>query len=265
MPSTAGRPAHPSPVARPRPAGVLAGLGVLAILGAAGLTALGIWQLERRVWKLDLIERVEVRTAAPVVPAPGPSDWSRISREADEYRHVRVTGTFDHDREVQTQAVTDLGSGFWIVTPLRTDDGFTVLVNRGFVPSDRRQPQTRTDGQVPGGVTVDGLLRISEPAGGFLRTNAPDEDRWYSRDVAAIAAARGLGDVAPYFIDADRAQGGISQPVGGLTVVSFNNNHAVYAVTWFTLAGMLLAGAAFVARHEWRLRTASSGIPPEAS
>ena len=80
----------------------------------------------------------------------------------------------------------------------------------------------------------------------FLRANDPAAGRWYSRDVAAIAWARGLSEVAPYFIDADAASepGGI--PVGGLTVVVFHNNHLVYAITWYVLAAMAAGAAAFV-------------------
>lgn len=263
MPDTAGRAVHLSSVARPRPLGTLVVLGMLAALGIAGLLALGIWQLERRVWKLDLIDRVEARTTAPVTPAPGPAVWASITREADEYRHVRVSGVLQHDREVQTQAVTDLGAGFWVMTPLRMNDGATVLVNRGFVPIDRRLPETRAAGQTKGRVTIDGLLRMSEPDGGFLRSNDPTAERWYSRDVSAIAAARALGDVAPYFVDADRASIDGGLPVDGLTVVSFNNNHMVYALTWFTLAAMLLAATIHVGRHDWRLRRMQAGQSPE--
>ncbi|WP_332308531.1 SURF1 family cytochrome oxidase biogenesis protein [Sphingomonas sp. TDK1] len=58
-----------------------------------------------------------------------------------------------------------------------------------------------------------------------MRTNQPSEDRWYSRDVLAIARARGLTFVAPFFIDADSTLNAGGWPVGGLTVISFPNNH----------------------------------------
>ena len=131
--------------------------------------------------------------------------------------------------------------GFWVLTPFETRDGFTVLINRGFVPRDRRDPATRAAAQIAGETTVTGLLRVTEPNGAFLRTNDPAADRWYSRDVAAIAKARGLFDVAPYFIDAGPAANPGGLPIGGLTVVSFYNSHLIYAVTWFALALMLAA------------------------
>jgi surfeit locus 1 family protein len=55
-------------------------------------------------------------------------------------------------------------------------------------------------------IALTGLLRIGEPGGGFLRRNDPANDRWYSRDVQALAAARGLRDAAPFFVDAKAGQ-----------------------------------------------------------
>ena len=145
------------------------------------------------------------------------------------------------------QAVTDLGGGFWVMTPLK-GERFTVLVNRGFVPSDRRAPAARAEGNRAGPIAITGLLRITEPEGGFLRTNDAANDNWYSRDVAAIAAARGLDRAAPYFIDADATANPGGYPVGGLTVVRFSDNHLVYALTWFALA----IGCAWAANMVWR-------------
>jgi surfeit locus 1 family protein len=146
------------------------------------------------------------------------------------------------------QALTERGAGYWLLTPLRTVTGWTVLVNRGFVPPDRVDPARRRDAQAGGTVTVTGLLRITEPGGGFLRTNDPATDHWFSRDVAAIARARGLSEPAPYFIDADSAANPGGYPVGGLTVIAFPNNHLVYALTWFSLAGVSLFGLIRVLR-----------------
>ncbi|MCX5496498.1 SURF1 family protein [Kaistia dalseonensis] len=232
----------------------LAILGVLAVAAIAGLMALGVWQIERRAWKLDLIARVEQRIEAAPVAAPGPSVWPTINADSDDYRRVRASGHFLNNLETLTQAATSFGSGYWVLTPFRTDDGFTVLVNRGFVLPAERDPTARSGTTPEGETVVTGLLRMSEPKGGFLRSNDPAADRWYSRDVAAIAAARGLPVVAPYFIDADPSSGPDAVPRGGLTVISFPNNHLVYALTWFALALMLAGGLAYVVREELRLR-----------
>ena len=213
------------------------------LLIAAGFVALGVWQIERRAWKLRLIAAVDGRAHAPPVAAPGPDAWPRVTADRDAYRHVRVTGRYDHRGQTLVKAVTERGPGFWLLAPLRTPAGWTLLVNRGFVPADAAA------GRPGGTVSVTGLLRVTEPGGGFLRANDPAADRWYSRDVAAIARARRLTNVAPYFIDADATPGSGGYPVGGLTVVAFRNAHLVYALTWFALAGLSIAGVRRVLRE----------------
>jgi surfeit locus 1 family protein len=216
---------------------VVAGLALFV-----GFLALGGWQVQRLGWKTHLIAQVDARVHAAAIPAPGPTQWAGVTRDKDQYRRVTVRGQFLHDKETLVQAVTDAGAGFWIMTPLVDDRGFTVLINRGFVPTGRRNPAVRADGQVEGPQSVTGLLRITEPKGGFLRANDPAGDRWRSRDVAAIAARRGLTTVAPYFIDADASPNPGGWPRGGLTVIRFANSHLVYALTWFGMALLTLVG-----------------------
>ncbi|MGY2736294.1 SURF1 family protein [Sphingomonas sp. UYP23] len=218
---------------------------LLVVAGAlcAGLIGLGIWQIERLSWKRTLIASVEQRVHAAPIAAPGPDRWAAVTAAQDGYRHVRVAGRYRDEATVFVQAVTERGPGFWAMTPLLSDRGFTVLINRGFVAT-RQAP-------AGGAASVSGLLRPSEPGGGFLRSNDPAANRWYSRDVAAIAAARKLGPVAPYFIDADVGPPG-RVPVGGLTVIRFSNNHLVYSLTWFALAAMVAGAAAMLVRSQRR-------------
>jgi surfeit locus 1 family protein len=230
-------------------------LTAIALLLVLGFAALGTWQVQRLAWKRDLMARVGQRVNASAIDAPGPANWAQVTRQSDEYRRVRVTGAFLYSRSTAVQAVTELGSGFWLLTPLRRTDGSMVLINRGFV-SQRPVSATADATEL---ITVTGLLRISEPGGAFLRDNDPGHERWYSRDVAAIAAARGLGPVAPFFIDLDRASqprrpagdSGV-EPISGLTVIAFSNNHLVYALTWYALAWMVAGGWLIVVRRDRR-------------
>lgn len=226
---------------------------VLAICGLllfATFIGLGVWQVERRSWKLALIARVDERVHAAPVAAPGPKTWPGITASQDEYLHVRLRGRFLNGKETAVYAATDRGPGYWIVTPLQRDDGTIVLVNRGFVPTDRRSPASRAEGQLAGEVAIAGLLRISEPGGTFLRANDPRDDRWYSRDVAAIAKARDLSHVAPFFVDADATANPGGLPVGGLTRIHFRNAHLEYALTWFAMALLVVIGALVIIREE---------------
>ncbi|WP_394537307.1 SURF1 family protein [Lysobacter enzymogenes] len=248
----------------PRSSFVLGLIGAVFLALFAGLIALGAWQLQRRGWKHDLIQRVDSRVHAPPAAAPGPAEWPAVSAARDEYRHVRLRGRWLPGADTRVQAVTDLGPGFWLLSPLRTDAGFTVLVNRGYVP-DARTAAAAAAVAPTGDIEVAGLLRLSEPGGGFLRQNQPAQDRWFSRDVAAIAAARGLdGAVAPYFVDAERGaplpgdlRTAPQWPVGGLTVIKFPDNHLQYALTWFALALMVLWAGWRVWREEARRRAAA--------
>ena len=242
-------------------------LGLAGVLLCGLFLSLGSWQLQRLAWKNDLVARVEARVnAAPVAP-PVVGEWSAVQANpaAHEYRRVTLHGDFLLADERLVQASTELGAGYWVLTPLRQPDGSLVLVNRGFVPSAARWQAARAAQRCAGPVTVVGLLRRSEPGGGFLRQNDPAGGRWYSRDVAALAAAAGLPPqaVAPFFVDAAAgapcatAQG----PVGGLTVLRFSNSHLVYALTWFALAAMTAAAVVFVFRDavRQRLHTQSRG------
>ena len=253
---TAGRP--------PRRTLRLSVLAVSAALLMVLLLSLGTWQVQRLGWKRDLIARVDARVHAAPVPPPPSAQWPQVEREAHEYLRVVLQGRYLHDKETLTQATTALGGGFWVLTPLQQADGRVVIVNRGFVPPTARQSTQRGLPAPEGEVRVEGLLRISEPKGGFLRSNDAAGERWFSRDVPAIAAARGLpaAQVAPYFIDADDTPGRADNawPAGGMTVIRFPNSHLVYAITWYTLALMVLAGTVFAWRYEsGRMRHRAGG------
>lgn len=232
----------------------LAVIVLISLLLFATFCSLGVWQVHRRAWKLDLIAKVDSRVHRPAVEAPLRPQWPAVNTADDEYLHVQASGTLLYDKQTLVQAVTDFGSGFWVLTPLRRDDGELVMVNRGFVLPEWRQQASAESASTP--VTVAGLLRMDEPKGVFLRRNDPAIDLWYTRDLQRIAAKRGLGPVAPYFIDMQAGPGAQPDPkrapVPGLTQVHFPNNHLSYLITWFALAAMTLVGAALLWRDEWR-------------
>ena len=243
---------------RPRGVFVLSLLAVFGVAVFAGFIALGVWQVHRRAWKHDLVARVDARVHAEAVAAPGAGQWPAVNAANDEYRRVKLTGTFLPDKSVRVRASTELGAGSWLLTPMRMQDGDVVIVNRGFVAPTWCGGKATCPAGAAGDSNVSGLLRISEPKGAFLQANDPTHDRWYSRDIRAIAIAKGLDTVAPYFVDADAAsspgQNGNDGPVGGLTVIAFPDNHLMYALTWFGLALMTLFGGWIVWKDERKKR-----------
>ncbi|MBQ5965123.1 SURF1 family protein [Massilia sp. ZL223] len=246
---------HDQAASHPQPRSAFARrvLAVLAVLLIVLFAGLGTWQVLRLQWKLDLIARVNARVHAAPVAAPPAAQWAQVTKDSHEYRRVQLSGHYLYEFTTPVQALSSLGAGFWLLTPMCTAEGQLVFINRGFIPAAEnragRYPARRAGPNpcaAPGQtVNVTGLLRINEPGGGFLRDNDPAGNRWYSRDVAAIGAARRLANVAPYFVDAAKDQdpkGAPERAVGGLTVISFQNNHLVYALTWYALA-LMVAGA----------------------
>ena len=245
-------------------------LAILALLLIVLFAGLGTWQVYRLHWKLDLIARVEARVhAAPAAPPP-PARWAGITAASDEYRRTVLRGTYLYDLTTPVQALTEQGSGYWLLTPLCTDDGQIIIVNRGFIPSDLGAPTryaAHKAGPAPcaaaasAATTITGLLRIGEQGGAFTRNNDPTANRWFVRDIRAIAAARGVPQAAPFFVDAAANQNppdSPDRPVGGLTVVNFPNSHLVYAITWYALA--LMVGGAWW----WAMRAGSAASRNEA-
>lgn len=217
--------------------------------------ALGSWQVYRYGVRRHSAQAVATRVQAAPVPAPGADAWPRIRAGHLQFLHVELRGHYG-GWQTLVRGTSKLGYGFWVMAPLETTRGFTVLVNRGWIPPDLPQQSAYAQAAPPAGeVTVTGLLRLTERGGGFLRRNRPQAHQWYSRDAAAIAAAHGLpaDEVAPYFVDAGAAPNDPRWPVAGLTVVSFYNESNWYAVIWYLLALGMVLGGAITVRYERRL------------
>jgi surfeit locus 1 family protein len=213
------------------------------------LLALGTWQVQRLAWKTALIARVEDRVKAPPAALPDPATWPGLAAEDIEFRPVRLAGTFDHDREIHvfialTRPLGPLGGqGYFVVTPMTLDDGHVVFVNRGFVPLERKDPATRTEGRVSGRVEIEGLMRPAEAESWISPAPDPAKNVWFVRDPLAMAQGSGIEAerVAPFTVDAFAGQVPGGLPQGGETVLAFTNNHLGYAITWYGLAAALVA------------------------
>ena len=205
----------------------------LIALPAVVLTfGLGLWQVQRLAWKEALIAERQARIALPVLPAL-PANFEPGTHL---FRRARFAGVFLHDREMYRPARSrrDGEIGVHVVTPLRLEGGGTILVNRGWVPSLRRNPETRRDGQVAGRVALVGVIRTPARVGYFVPDNDPAANTWFRLDLRQMAKHAGLAGTRPYYAElvAD-APGG--WPRGGQTRVTVRNAHLEYAITWFSL------------------------------
>lgn len=232
--------------------------GLATLVAFAILIGLGAWQLERLAFKEDLIARIDARAhGAPgeIVPE---AHWPGWDPDADEFRRVRLTGTFEHDAEALVQGLfagEDGGPpilGFFLFTPLRFADGARVLVNRGFVPAELREPAARPQSRPAGEATLTGLVRAAEPRNLFTPADVPAERRFFVKDPAAIAAAERLDRTAPFYVEADATPNPGGWPRGGQTRLDIPNNHLQYALTWFGLALTLVCVFGAFARKRLR-------------
>ena len=222
------------------------------------LIGLGVWQLERLQWKEGLIAEIEARsTGAPITIAEALA-IARQGRDPDYYR-VRVEGRFHHDKEryLFAQSLAEGTPGWHVITPLETTGGDMVLVDRGFVPDVLKEASSRASGLVEGVVTVTGIVRSPEIQGSFVPDNEPEANRWFWRDLGAMARSmfpEGTVEMAPFFLDAEKSDVPGGWPEGGQTRLELPNNHLQYAITWFLLALCLLVIYAVYVRGLYRRR-----------
>jgi surfeit locus 1 family protein len=218
--------------------------GLVSLVCLAILLGLGTWQLQRKAEKEALIARILARARVePPAALPRAEDWDP---QRDEFRRVRVTGRLLHDAETLVHGLAAGATpgralqGYYVVTPLARADGGTVLINRGFIPTELKDRASRRAAEVAGESTITGMLRAPEPRTLFVPPPDPARGEWFHRDIAGIAAARGLTDALPYLVEADATPNPGGWPKGGQLRVDLPNNHLQYAFTWFAIAACLL-------------------------
>lgn len=206
---------------------------ILTVIGLVILCSLGTWQVKRLAWKEGLLALIDERMARPPVSLPVDIP------DAEQWRYApaQVQGRFDHDREVTVFAGRQRTGGWYVYTPLIREEGDPVLVNRGWVPDDKRLPSSRPETLIDTMVTITGIGRLSRPAGRFTPAPDPEGKRYFSADLAMLANAMGLKDVSPVMLDATASSSPILE--AGQTHVAIPNNHLEYAFTWFALAAVL--------------------------
>lgn len=209
---------------------------------------LGIWQLERREWKRDILDRMAMNQAAAPISL---DELLKGDPLRHEYGRVKVSGTFEHGKEFHLAARSLKNKvGLQVVTPFRTDDGRVVLFDRGWIPSEKKDPSKRAEGQVAGRVDLTGIVRRSQVRRQYAPENVPDKNVWFHVDVPLmrqLAGAPSDSKLDTFFFDADAAPNPGGVPIGGQTRLDIPNDHMQYAITWFLIA-LAMAGV-YLAYH----------------
>lgn len=230
----------------------LPGLSIATLIALVILLSLGTWQLQRRVEKHELLDQMEARkaqAAAPVELLIPVGDYAA-------FRKATALGEFDHTREAFVSvARTDNGPtepGFKVLTPFRLTGGDIILVDRGWIPQANRPRATRLKGQSAGVVELEGALR--KPSLGSSFTPPPDTTNriFYARDSAAIAEFLGITLRTNLIFEATTKVDGGPEPRA--TAEKIPDNHLNYALTWYSLAIVLLAIYFIYHHRQGRLR-----------
>ena len=231
-----------------RKRGGMVDAAVVVLAGIAILAGLGIWQLDRKVWKENLIATLNTQLARPPEPLPPREAWPRLAPNNNEYRRVTFPAEFIPGEQALVYTAGSAfrpdvqGAGYWVFAPARLAGGSVVVVNRGFVPLDRKDAAAA----VPSGSTdLIGVMRWPEKPGPFTPADEPQNNLWYTRDPKTIAAAKKWEAPAPFYVELEfpAPAGGLPKP--GKLVVNLPDDHLQYAITWFGLA-LGLAGVYIV-------------------
>ncbi len=225
-------------------------LSAAALIALIILFSLGNWQLQRRAWKLDLIEQTQARVAAAPIPMA-----EALARDAAgenmEYAPVRLEGVYLPEKQARLVGLYEGEPGFYyftaLTTPLMENDlgkSGVVFINRGFAPDHHRAPKDLVLDPASGPVVVEGLLRkperVAAIAGVFRPPENAAENLWYTRDPQRFSDYFSVR-TTPYYIDSFGVEADAPWPKGRVTRLEFNNRHMEYALTWFGLGGALIA------------------------
>lgn len=207
------------------------------------LLGLGFWQLDRLEWKETLLAKIERRMEAEPAPLPTPEAWGEIDPQAEEYTRFLLEGRFLTREFHYFQQNAQGTPGYAVISPLEVAEGAVVLVNRGFVPAQLKEMDAH--GGVPEGADGTplhfiGILRAPATRGTFDGVDDPEKNIWMVRDPAAMGATLDVPHVAPFIIDAEPGSFPGEYPKAGATRPDLPNNHLDYALTWFSLAAILL-------------------------
>ncbi|MGR8918612.1 MAG: SURF1 family protein [Gammaproteobacteria bacterium] len=211
------------------------------VLGCAGLSSLGFWQLDRAAQKRRHHEAYQAAQAAP------PIDFELVESAAPRaeilWRSTRASGHYGEPQVLLDNRIRNGRPGYEVLAPFVTADGRTLLVNRGWqpAPADRSTPP-----RVPlphGPVTLSGYFG-PEPVVGIELAGAGQHERLspalFRIQRVELSQLRALleTELWPTLVYLDAGVPGaldVAWPPPG----DGSARHQAYAVQWFAMAAVL--------------------------
>ncbi|KAG9055714.1 surf-like protein [Serendipita sp. 407] len=215
---------------------------------------LGTWQVRRLSWKNDVVRQAEQELEKEPIVLPDHIDLASLS----PYRQIVTQGSWLHVYSLFL-GPRKYGStnGYHLLTPLArksptSPQASTILVNRGFV-SDMTALAVEMDASrfsqrlgEDGIIEIRGMISPPFVPSLFTPENNPEKGEWIWTDIPALVERSGGQDedVQGVLVDVTFEGGpgdasaliGGGKPVGRHPSVVFRNQHASYALTWYSLS-----------------------------
>jgi len=199
------------------------------------LFSLSFWQFSRLVWKNNLIKEIDYQIQQPVIYLPDEIDAKTYS-----YRKVKVEGKFLHDHEMYLYggSIEFKGkNGYYVITPLQTRNNKIILVNRGWVPEELKDPTKRLETLTPQLTEVRGSIMIDGEKGLYVHDNQPDKNLWFYINLEEMQSYLKL-PIEKFYILAEYEKNTL--PIGRNVTPNIRNSHLGYALTWLFAAISLI-------------------------
>lgn len=217
------------------------GLTAAVLVCMAVLLGLGSWQLQRLHWKQGVLAHVAALERAGPQAVAGPLAAAARGEDVGFTRVRVVCPGLATAPYLQLYGILAGQAGTRLISACPTGDATypTLLVDRGFV-ADTEPARPPVDAAAAAPVEVTGVLRTPDRASFATPPNDATANRWFSRDIPAMAAALNAKGAAPVFLMAETATNPefpTLQPAPLPAEIS--NRHLEYAGTWFGLAAAL--------------------------
>jgi surfeit locus 1 family protein len=234
---------------------------LLVLAGGVVCVRLGIWQLDRLAQRRAFNAHFIDMQSAPALDlnAEIPQDLTNM-----EYRHVKVTGTYDFANQVALRnQYHNSEFGYHLLTPLLLDNGSAVLVDRGWIPADGNDsPGGWSRYDEAGQVQVQGVMRLgpTKPDLGGVPdpTLTPGQRRldfWNFANLERISQQIPYS-VLPVYIQPDVNANDNIPPIPYQPEIDLTEGpHFGYAIQWFTFASILYFGYPFYLRKQLKETT----------
>ena len=204
------------------------------------LIVLGTWQVQRLGWKSDLISEYNNNFEKQ------PVTIDEVLKDSLNYkfRKVLVKGEFDNDKEIQLIGKTYEGNaGYHIITPFFLENNKIIYINRGWVPKKYIKKESRGFSLISGETEIIGLIRMPQKKGYFVPENEPDNGFWFTIKPTEIKKHLKIDKetfIIKFYVDALRQEKKINLPIGIKEKINIRNQHLSYAITWYSLAIVLM-------------------------